>query len=904
MAKHSKKEKKERERPVALKILLGILSVIGNSILIVLKIAGTVLLVGTIAGLIFLTYFSTYLKDNIIPEAEDFAENLQLDSISLDQTSFIFYYDKATDSYQKMQQIDTVENRVWVSYQEIPKNLVHSAVAIEDKRFFEHEGVDWITTGKACLRMFLGSGSAGGSTLTQQLIKNLTGENEVTVHRKLQEIFRALELEKRYSKEEIMEWYMNTIFLGEGCYGVQSAARAYFGKDVGELTAAECASMISITNNPSLFDPYISEKRNRERQLIILSEMKEQGYLNEQEYQQAKAQELDFHSNFGDEETYACPNGDFEGIRDDFVKNEEDGRWYCPLCGAVTGIVDEQDYYSYYTDTIIRDVINDMMDEYGYTEQVASKKLSTGGYIIYAAIDMDIQKQVDAIYEDVSNVPATTSDKQMQSAIVVVDNVSGDIVAMAGGVGKKEGSLTLNRATQSRRQPGSSIKPLAVYAPALDAGVITPGTIYEDSPYENNWPKNDDWTYRGNVTVTRGVVSSLNTISVKVLADLGVDKAFEYAKERFGLSTLVESTTVNGKEFTDKALAPLSMGALTYGVTVRDMAQAYASFPNKGVFREARTYTKVEDSNGKVILDNTQSTHTVISEKAAWYMTSILQNAVQTGTGYYARLDNMAVAGKTGTSSDNKDRWFSGFTPYYTASVWCGFDEPEEIVLSGSWANPAAVLWQKVMTKLHAGMEYAGFPSMDGATSVTLCVDSGMVAGEACKDVVSEDEKLAGDRTSKVILLGEDIEEHDTCDRHEMVKICSESGKVATEYCEKFEVKVEEKGMLVKDEDGKPIELETCDLHTEKTWKEHEEAQQPTEPEPTEPTDVTGPTDPTSEITEPTEPTDPTSETSNGASRGIPDPESTGLIPTVDRWDETPDGARKKNRSGMYVAIR
>lgn len=859
MAKEKAKKNQENSTPSAKrskgqtvgKVLLAIWNVVGGTVLLALKIIGTVLVLGVIAGLVFMSYLSTYLTDTVIPEAQDFAENLQLDSISLPQTSFIYYYDSVTGEYHEMQKLDTTQNRVWVSYQDIPEELVYSAVAIEDKRFFDHEGVDWITTGKACLNMFMGTGSAGGSTITQQLIKNLTGENEVTVHRKIQEVFRALEVEKLYSKEEIMEWYLNTIFLGEGCYGVQSAARVYFGKNVSDLTVAECASIISITNNPSLFDPYLRPERNRERQLIVLSQLCEQGYISETEYDQAKGQEMLFHSNFGeDEETYHCPECGFEGTRSQFEKNEEEERWYCPRCKSPTGIAPEQEYYSYFTDTVYRDVLSDLMEEYGYSEQVASQKLTTGGYKIYATIDMEVQRKVDQIYEDLTNVPETASSQQLQSAMVVVDNESGDIVAIAGGVGEKQGSLSWNYATQSRRQPGSSIKPITVYGPALDQGIITPATIYEDSPFdeESGWPLNDSRTYSGNVTVTKGVLSSLNTVAVKILDQLGVDQGFTYAQDKFGLSTLVESKVINGKNFTDRALAPLAMGALTYGVTVRDMSQAFAALANKGVYRDARTYTKVVDSTGKVILDNRQDRHVAISEKAAWYMTSMLKNAVNNGSSYFATIDGIDVAGKTGTSADDTDRWFAGYTPYYTAAVWCGYDEPEEIDLTGSGRNPSTTMWKLVMDLLHEGKESASFDAYGAYSRITICLDSGKLATSACEKVVEAKGKVS-DRTASVVLLNEDLISG-TCDMHKLMTVCSETGMVATEYCELMEAETEELGVVVKDEDGKTVKPETCTTHTKEAYQETQkpDPEDPIPDDPSQPGDhETKPTDPDNE---------------------------------------------------------
>ncbi len=312
---------------------------------------------------------------------------------------------------------------------------------------------------------------------------------------------------------------------------------------------------------------------------------------------------------------------------------------------------------------------------------------------------------------------------------------------------------------------------------------------------------------------------------------------------------------INGEDKTDIDLAPMAMGAMTYGVTVRDLTQAYAAISNKGVFREARTYTQVLDSNDKVILDNRQERHVAISEKAAWYMTSLLQNAVTNGTGAYARLDGFDVAGKTGTSSGNNDRWFAGYTPYYTAAVWCGYDDPEEIVLVDSSTNPAAAMWKLVMERLHAGKEPAVFDTYGETATVTLCVDSGKMSVQACSRVVEGGK--TSDRTSTVTLLAEDVGSWEQCDMHEMKLVCSETGKLATEYCAEMGAGVVERGVVVKDQNGKAIPMETCDVHTKWAW---EASQEPDPSESGDPTDTTAPLNPTepTETTGPLEPTEPT----------------------------------------------
>ena len=847
----ARQPKQEKQPHLAWRITRTVLDVLGKIILVLLIAVGTVALIAAIAGSIFLSKFKSYVELDIIPKAEEYAEGLELDNISLAQTSIIYYTDPKTGEYRELQQLYGTENRIWVSYDDIPLDLVHAAISIEDKRFPTHKGVDWIRTLAAVKGFAGGSSSFGGSTITQQLIKNLSQEDEVTVDRKVQEIFRALEVEKRYTKSEIMEWYLNTIYLGEGCYGVQSAARVYFGKKVSDLTTAECASLIAITNNPSLYDPYIREENNRERQLTILKEMYAQGYIEtEEDYQAAVDQEMVFRNGTYDEEEYTCASCGFTGTRAEYT--ETDGEYFCPQCGEVNNAVDKNHYYSYFVDTVWRDVVDALVERYGYSELAAEQKLLTGGYKIYATIDPEVQAIVDKVYENLDNVPKTVSVQQLQSAIVVTDNKTGDIVAMAGGVGDKGGSLTLNRATQSKQPAGSSFKPVAVYAPALDAGIITPATVYEDSPLneDRNWPQNDSRSYSGLCNVLRGLTRSLNTISVKVLNDLGVENSYQFLTQKLGFTTLVDELQIGDHSYTDIALAPLGLGQLTRGVTVREMTQAYGTFPNGGTFREARTFTKVVDPEGKVILDNAQESHTAIGEKADFYINYMLQNAVLAGTGSAAAMDNIAVAG---TSNDNQTRWFAGYTPYYTAVVWCGYDEPEQIILDGDWTNPAISMWNQVMRPLHEGLESASFSQPENVGYYSVCADCGGKPIEACKKDVREN---GSNRVVTVRLFYEDAPTKE-CTCHTMVKICKESGKIANEYCEKADGNtVEEVGKLIYNKNWKvnkdadfvynPEDKEqVCTIHTAESVK------------PTEPTE--GPTDPTlpTEPTEPTESTEP-----------------------------------------------
>lgn len=706
------------------------------------KVFGTMVLVLFLTTLIFACLFALYVKNNLSAQVDS------IDGFTLDQTSVIYYEDPKTGQDVVLRKLYGGANRTWVKYEDIPKNLIHACIAIEDKRFEDHQGVDWVTTLKACVKMFLGRGEAGGSTITQQLVKNITGRDEVTVRRKLVEIFSALELEKKYTKKQIMELYLNVIALGENCEGVESASQVYFGKSVSELDLAECAALIGITNNPSIYDLYINADKNKERQVIILDQMLEQKYITQEQHDTAVAEELVLHN----------------------------------ASGEASG---DEDYYSYFEDQVINDVVRDLSEKTGYDQTIVRKMLMTGGYKIYSTLNPDVQAAVEEVYQNLDNIPKTASSQQLQSGIVIIDNKTGDVVAVAGGVGEKQGSLILNRATQSYLSPGSTIKPVSVYAPALELGLITPATVMDDTPYSftdaRHWPKNSDSIYRGLMNINEAVGLSINTIPVKLVAQMTPEYSFEFAKEKMGLSTLVSSyVNAAGDTFSDVDLAPLAMGGLTRGVTVKAMAQAYATFANEGVYREARTYTKVVDSDGKVVLDNTQQSHVAMKDMTAWYITYMLENTVESGTGTAAQIENMTVAGKTGTTTSDFDRWFAGYTPYYTGVVWCGYDDPEEVVLTDSSTNPAIVLWQKVMEQVHDGLANKEFNKPTNVVECTVCRDSGLLMTDACR------EDPRGSRAVTVELSLYDVPTQN-CDVHKEVEICGASGHVVNEYCKQVE---------------------------------------------------------------------------------------------------------------------
>ena len=649
---------------------------IGGAMRTVLRVLLAVLLIFITTGLMFTCIFAYYVKTVLYSDLK-----VNLSDITLNLTSTVWY----TDSNGNLQELDTLystENRIWVEYDNIPKNLEHAAVAIEDKRFYEHKGVDWYRTVAAFGNMFVSmKNDFGGSTITQQLIKNITGEDDITVQRKLLELFRALEFEKAYSKEEIMEWYLNKIYLGEGCYGVGTAAQMYFGKDVWDLSLAECASLIGITNNPSLYDPYISSKRNKTRQETILREMYEQGYIDYDEYNSAVREELVFQR--GEDEVY------------------------------------EQHIYSYYVEAVINDVLSDLVKEQGISLDTAKDLLYKGGYQIYSCIDMDIQNIVDSVYQDIDNLPKAyrVSSQQLQSAMVIMDPYTGEVAAMASGVGEKVRNFGFDY-VRALRPPGSSFKPLAVYGPAFDTGLITQATLVKDDKDIElqgiNWlPRNADGSYRGIITIRQALISSLNTVSAQILDKLTLQTSYEYLTQHLGITSLVADR--DGK--TDIAYAPLCLGQLTDGASVYEMTQAYTSFPNDGVMSYARTYTKVTDSEGNVILSNDYRSNVAFKVNTARNLTDMMYAAVNSGTGTEARLGFMPVAGKTGTAGQSTDRYFMGFTPYYVAGVWCGYDNPEVMYFSG---NPSAQIWKRVMSQIHEGLEPRTFtaPSYGAATNI------------------------------------------------------------------------------------------------------------------------------------------------------------------------------------------
>lgn len=723
----------------------------------IFQLLGSLILIGLVTGCFVACYGAYFVQTEIIPEA-----GLDLSQYSLRESSVICYEDPETGETVEWRTLSGTEDRIWVDYEQIPEYFLKAAVAIEDKDFWTHQGVDWWRTAGAVYYMMTGADVQGGSTITQQLIKNLTEEDDVTVKRKVGEIFNALEFERAYEKEDIITWYLNEIYLGSGKYGIVTASKYYFGKDLSEITLAEAASIIAITNNPSIYSPastaviktskgipWTGVQWNKYRQELILEQMEKQGKISKEEYDEAVKQKLNFV--FDDEE----------------IVNEN------------------AEIFSWYEEAVIDEVVHYLMDEHGLSERLSYDIVYGGGLVIHTALDPNVQNAVDVVYSNVENLPYISNDgQQMQSSITVVDNSTGYVVAMAGAIGEKTGNLQRNNATSAPRQPGSSLKPLAAYSPAIEMGLVLPNSIIDDFPLNMNpdtekpWPRNDNKRYDGLTTVKEGITESLNTIATRLVAEkVGVDASFQFLTERYGLTTLVERQEVNGQIKTDLAVAPLSMGGLTRGVTTYEMTAAFATFPRAGAYTEPTTVLRVETKEGDLVWDNEPEKEYVIKESTAFYMNDLLYNAANFGTGGSALFAGQNIAGKTGTTSDNYDRWFAGYTPYYTGVVWTGY--PYNMPITGTnGVNPAAALWREVMTIVHEDLEKKDFFQPGETETVSVCLDCGEVATEKCaNDIRTVIGEVSGTKRSRIgtfTFLRNDAPKHFCTCHDEQISICTE----------------------------------------------------------------------------------------------------------------------------------
>lgn len=702
-------------------------------------------------------------------------------------------------------------NRTYVTIDEIPKDLQHAFVAIEDERFYKHNGIDLRGIIRAGFTGIISGGEKmqGASTITQQLLKNnyfttWTSEHTLkdSINRKVQEQYLAVQLEKVEDKDTILENYLNTINLGQNTLGVEAASERYFNKSVSELTLSEDAAIAAITQNPSKYNPITNPKDNATRRKKVLKKMLELGYIKQAEYDEALEDNL------------------YDRIQ------------------IVNAQAESSASTSYFVDALTDEVAKDLMDQKGYTEAQAYQMLYSGGLTINSTQDSAIQTiceeevnnnanysdhllhsfsyrltvtKKDGSYQNYSEQTMLTyyqaqnpnydinfsseeeckeaiekykseimeegdtiadgGEKitytlQPQAAISVIDQATGHVVALVGGRGDKMASKTLNRATNITRQPGSCFKIVGCYAAALDAGGLTLASVQDDAPtsYANGTPlHNYDNKYRGFTTIRDAIISSMNVVTVKNLTQIGTGLGFEYA-EALGISTLEPGDNNQ----------TLCLGGLTHGVTDLELTASYATIANGGDYNKPVLYTQVLDHNGNVLLDNTQNTSKeVLKETTAWLLTNAMQDVITSGTGSGAGLPNMPTAGKTGTTTKNRDTVFAGYTPYYTAAVWGGYDDNTE----QTYTAYSKLIWHSVMQRIHENLPRKEFTQPSGIVTATVCKKSGKLAIEGVCD--------ADPRGSMVYTeyFDKDSVPTETCDHHVKVDICSASGQIAGEYC-------------------------------------------------------------------------------------------------------------------------
>ncbi len=627
------------------------------------------------------------------------------------------------------------EKRKVITLADMSEYLPKAYVAIEDERYYKHNGVDLKRTAGAIVKTLLGNSSYGGSTITQQLVKNITKDKESSgmagIFRKVKEWTKAYQVERMISKDQILELYLNILFVGSGnLHGVELGAEYYFNKSAKDLDLAECAFMAGINNSPNSYDPFDETKDNSEkiknRALTVLGKMKELGYIqNEEDYNVAK-------------------------------KKVEDGLVF------TKGTSINSTTFSYHTDAVIEQVINQVMDEKNISRQLAENYVYSSGLKIYSTVDDNIQKRLEQEYANAKYVITSPSKTQTsQSGMAIIDFKTGNVVGVAGGLGQKNGA-GWNRATQMIRQTGSSMKPIAAVVPALEEKVITAATVYDDvkTDFGGYTPKNYN-KFRGLVNIRQFIETSQNIPAVKIVKELTPQKSVEYL-QKMGITSLVEQ---------DKQATSIAIGGVTEGVSPLEMAAAYGTVANDGVYITPTFYTKVEDASGNVVLTPKQETRRVISEQNAYIAKTIIQEPVvgPSGTARYCAISGMDVAAKTGTTDKDNDRWLCGFTPYYSAATWYGYDSKEEVIYSAG--NPAGLIWDAVMTDIHTGLTGARFTKPNGIVSATVCRTTGCLATTGCSSTYQEiftQDNMPG-----------------KCEGHGSQLLCEESGSLATEYCPK-----------------------------------------------------------------------------------------------------------------------
>lgn len=663
----------------------------------VLKLILTCFLIGVITVAIVAGSFLVYAFTMV-----DGTVDNNLNDLKVNFTTTVYVQDKK-DNWVENQRLHGMYNRIWVDYDinaiergdkdydGIPANLANAFVAIEDKGFEDHYGVDWKRTFGALLNEFFHfRDKFGGSTITQQLVKNLTDDRNQDAGRKVREIMRARYLETKYSKDVILECYLNTIPMGKGTYGVETAANYYFGKSVSELSIVECASLASITKAPSYYAPDTNPENNKKRRNTVLYEMLDQGYITKAEYDEAVKTELKIEVN--------------------------------------NNAISNNSVNSYFVDALTEQVINDLIDKYGYTKEKAGDLFYTAGYKIYATVDPKIQETVEKAYLDVAKRAQKSSKGDPLWGAMTVMDYEGNVKAIVGGIGEKTKNRAFNCATDAKRQPGSTMKPISVYAQAIEKNVITYSSILNDTKAKyGKWsPKNAGGGYSGNMTAQKALERSINTIPVALANKMGAQSCYNFLTEKLGLKYLTEQ---------DINLSSMGLGGTSGGVTTLQSAAAYAIFGNGGRYYEPTFYTKVTDQKGNIVLEKNTKPVMAASSDTATVMNKMLQNVIYgsqgTGTSVASSVPKMKLFGKTGTSSSDNDKWFVGGSPYYVVSSWCGYETMQKMPSAN--LGIAKSQWANVMSKIHKGLKVKEFPESSYAVDRYYCTKTGGLATDNCK---------------------------------------------------------------------------------------------------------------------------------------------------------------------------
>lgn len=657
---------------------------------------------------VFLVFFTTCIVIGIsmifyIASIAKEPLNIDLTVTDLKQTSFIYIYDENGMPIE-YQRVYSSENRVWVDYKDIPEAMTKAIISIEDKRFREHDGVDWVRTAGAILNLASGSGSYGGSTLTQQLIKNVTEDDEVSLTRKLREIFRALKLEQEYTKDQILEAYLNIVNFGSGCQGVQAAANLYFNKNIGECTIAECAAIAGITQNPAAYTPLLHPEANKERREVVIQAMYDQGAITEAQYEQAMIE---------------SENMTFVGFNYDDDDDSE-----------------EVEYQNWYMDAMYRDIISDLSEKYKISKSMAEAKYYGGGLKIYCAMDLNTQKMAEDIILNLK----TPYDPKLELGYVMMD-FDGRVICTVGSRNEKDGNLLWDNANQSVLQSGSTIKPVGSYSLAIDSKEYNYSSIVHDKPVKN-WRINsygyyeegpDNWYhyYKGDILLEYALEISCNAAAVQLVKERGVGTSYDFMTQKLGFTHMADADAVN--------LGGVSIGGFTGGVTVKEMTASYQIFGNGGKYYKPYTYYYITDSDDNIILDNRNNKGIqAISEETSTIMNRLLRQVIvgPNGTGSTTKITDWDIVGKTGTTDKNRDSWFVGLSPYAVAGIWTGYDLPATV----NDTYTAQRVWKDIMeTYLNGSDKYNIEPkaNIDYEFSGNVvvrqyCATTGKLANSGC----------------------------------------------------------------------------------------------------------------------------------------------------------------------------